>query len=316
MLAIATATLAAAAGCGGGSEESVSTKASTLTVTGSPTATVIAVTGEVAVGGAVWAVASVPGAVWVQVDPPVDAMVRLDSSSLKVTARVEGGRRGAFDGEDLWIARGDSLLRVDPESGEVRGTIPTEEASYVALGEGAVWTSGGSTVARIDPNREQVVERIPVGRCLEPKELEAGHGALWLACKGNGVVLRLDVQKNRVAATIRTGAGAHDLAMTEDAVWVTNYEESTVARIDPKRDKVVAKVREVGGGVGILSADGLVWAASSTGIARIDPKTNEISGTISLGPGFYYGLAFADGSFWATVVDESKVYRVDPTAAE
>lgn len=38
---------------------------------------------------------------------------------------------------------------------------------------------------------------------------------------------------NAVAATIRTGPGAHHVAIGENAVWVTNYQENTVSRIDP-----------------------------------------------------------------------------------
>jgi virginiamycin B lyase len=262
----------------------------------------------------VWALTAVGNAVWVQVDPPVDALERIDTQTGQVTARVEHVRMSAFDGQDLWVSRPHSLVRVDPQSGAIRGQVAVRDPESVTFGEGAVWawTFDGGRIVRVDPSAEKVVARIPVPKCEEAREIEAGLGAVWLACKERGGVARVDPATNKVVAFIRTGQGAHDLAIDEESVWVTNYESNTVSRIDPLTNRVVATIPEVGEGVGITVGDGAVWAGYDAGLAKIDPETNEVVARLAFGPGLYPGLALVDGSLWMTTVTLRHVYQIDP----
>ena len=265
------------------------------------------------VGGNAFGTAADRDALWVQVDPPVDAMVRIDARTDKVTASIPHGRNAAFGAGSLWVAAGDrGVLRVDPENGKVLARIPdVGAASYLAYGEGAVWapTTEGA-VARIDPETNKVVATIPVD-CAQ-KALAVGEGSVWLACRDDKAVTRVDVRSNKQVAYIPTGdAGAHDIAVTSGAVWVSDTPNA-VSRIDPKTNKVVAVVPDVGGGIGITSAGGELWASDPSGIAQIDTRMNKVVRRIELGAGFYYGLERVGKIFWVSDANSTRVYRVEP----
>jgi virginiamycin B lyase len=262
--------------------------------------------------GDVWDLTAVGDAVWVGVDSPVDALERIDTPTGEVTARVKHGWSSAFDGRDLWVSLPKSLARVDPQSGEIRGEVAVNEPGEITVAEGAVWTHNGTKILRVDPTTEKVVARIPVPKCKEAKEIEAGLGSIWLACRESGGVVRVDPATNELVAFIRTAQGAHHLAIDEESVWVTNYDSNTVSRIDPATNRVVATIPEVGEGVGITVGDGAVWAGYDAGLAKIDPETNEVVARLPFGPGLYYGLALVDGSLWMTTVTLRHVYRIDP----
>ena len=263
------------------------------------------------VGGNAFGTAADRDSLWVQVDPPGDGLVRIDARTNKITASIPDGRNAAFGAGSLWVATGDrGVLRVDPENGKVLARIPDVGASYLAYGEGAVWAPIEGEVARIDPETDKVVATIPVD-CAD-KALAVGEGSVWLACRDDRAVVRVDVRSNKQVANIPTGdAGAHDIAVTPGAVWVTDTPNE-MARIDPRTNKVVAVIPNVGGGVGITSAGGELWASDASGIARIDTRTNKVVRRIELGPGFYYGLEHVGKIFWVSDANSTRVYRVEP----
>ena len=273
-----------------------------------------AVIATIDVKGASWGIAAHDQAVWVQVDPPVDAMVRIDTRTAAVTARVAHGRNAASGEAALWIAAGDHVLQVDPATGETLATIPTEEASYLGVGLGAVWTMTPTGLIRIDVATRTITATIPIPDCDKPANISVGHDSVWMACNRSSSVARIDAKHNTVAAMIPVGPRPHGVAVSEDAVWVPNGGDNTVSRIDPATNTVIATIENAGGGGGIVVGDDAVWAATVNGIAKIDPRTNTIVGQIELGSGSYYGLVLAAESLWVSTRSK-QVYRLNPQAA-
>jgi len=60
-------------------------------------------------------------------------------------------------------------------------------------------------------------------------------------------------------------------------------------------------------------ASGALWVSiGDDEIARIDPSTNEVVATITVGAGFRHEIAGGDGAIWVTNSDEDIVSRIDP----
>ena len=135
---------------------------------------------------------------------------------------------------------GDSVVRIDPESGEVVGKPIRvgDRPLAVAVGEGSVWVfnSLAGTVSRIDPKTGKVISESArlVGRTGTPDYagLAVADGSVWVSSPSEGTVVRLDVESNKADKPIRVGAGPFGLATAEGAVWVANYDDGTVSRID------------------------------------------------------------------------------------
>ena len=124
-----------------------------------------------------------------------------------------------------------------------------------------------------------------------------------------------------VSTRIPVAPGLTDVVTGFGGVWVTGAEG--VARVDPATNEV-AEIRVPGTGdyARVSIGEGSVWVTapdlrpdgSRGNLVRIDPVTNEVAATITIG-GPIQGLAVGDGSVWVTVPDggASTLYRVDPT---
>ena len=262
------------------------------------------------IGGHGWAMTKAGDALWIQVDPPVDAIVRVDITTGSTLAVAPEGRRVKAGAAGLWVIGGDWLVRLDPASGAEILRVPIGGA--FALANGSLWVVNEDGLNRVDAETGAVADLIrsnAADECSEDKDLVVAFKSAWLAC-AEGSVLRIDL-KTGETTKILTGWGAHTFAVLDDAIWVTNYEIGTVSRIDPETNQVTT-IEDAGSGVGITSGDGHVWAAAQRGIAKIDPGTSSIVGTVELGWGDYYELVWDAGVIWASTRG-SQILRVDPS---
>jgi len=87
-----------------------------------------------------------------------------------------------------------------------------------------------------------------------------------------------------------------------------------IYRIDPHRGRVTASLRVPGGAGAITVADGLLWVISDRGLARIQPRTNQITGTPIPVDNGAYEITPGLGALWVTSNNTTPdtVYRVDP----
>ena len=242
------------------------------------------------------------------------------------------------------------LRRLDPRTGEEEATIPLEGFSAniveVAFGAGSVWVSSGDyypepvgrrqpsdVVLRIEPEKNRVVDRIPVD---SPTGLTFGHGSVWATSAGHGTISRIDPETGEVAAEIKVGRGAVDIAADERTgdVWVAglylpedysgdfsreNSEYNKLSRVDRATNRVVAEIpiaanSPEGGAQSVAVGEGVVWAQSGDGrLFKVDPATNEITVTGDLGA-YSSHLAVYGGAVWAMVQVSSatQLLRGDP----
>jgi hypothetical protein len=283
-------------------------------VKSTPTSPPVAIIGEFDAGGAGWGMTKVGTALWIQVDPPVDAIVRIDAESGVAEPVVSGAIKTRSGAEGVWVACCDGIARVDAATGKELLRVPLDGA--FALAEGSVWTLSERGLQRLDPGTGAVVGK-PLGsidpyECQSWKDMAVAFGSAWLACK-EGKVVRIDAASGKVTG-ITTELGAHTFALTDAAVWVTNYQAGSVSRIDPATNQVTT-IEGAGSGVGITSGGGHVWASTPRGIAKIDPATAAIVGTVYLGPGAYYELVWDDGIIWASTRG-NRVLKIDASKAE
>jgi DNA-binding beta-propeller fold protein YncE len=216
----------------------------------------------------------------------------------------------------------DTVLRIDPATGQVTARIPAPEPgvlpeSSLAVTDDAVWALTGQfedpedrSLAAVDPVAGTVRDVCPAPPGAAA--VRGGFGSLWVSV-ADGSVVRVDPGDGSTQATVDTGRGPRFLTVTEDAVWVLDNLDGTVSRIDPETDEVVATVtvsaRSVEGG-DIAAGEGSVWARTTAELAtEIDTETNEVVRV--LGPPAGSGsVAVAGGMVWLTAHDVLTTYRV------
>ncbi len=144
-----------------------------------------------------------------------------------------------------------------------------------------------------------------------------------------------------VSATIKVGA-ANAVTYGEGSIWVAVSANDGsfggwILRIDPATNKIIARIPvdavpgwEVGEG-GLTVGDGSVWVTGAVNapgglgspghgsdavVIRIDPGTNRVVDTISLGGVFGLDVAIDKNGVWVLIDDDSnrpEVMRIDPS---
>jgi hypothetical protein len=172
--------------------------------------------------------------------------------------------------------------------------------------------------APLVPGRPVLAARIRLDRPVSTSltGIGAAAGGVWVA--GQGALLRIDPQTNRVVATIPTPLTGQlaSVAFGEGAVWVTSGQANGVVyRVDPASNRVTAAISVPGGAFGIAVAAGTVWVTQFLSepdpglVARIDARTNQLLPPVEV-PNMPGIIRVGLGAIWVT--SRFTVSRIDP----
>ena len=238
-----------------------------------------------------------------------------------------GGGGGA--GSEVWVVRSggfaseDTLTAIDSQSGEAVRSVPVEGAGEgLAVTEGWIWAvyPGADAVLAIDPESGDT-ERIQLPEGSRPSHLTFGEGAVWVGCNGDGNVVRIDPSSRQVVASIRiTDDESIDqplrVATGEGAVWVVDFfGNRDLHRIDPATNEVTGTVDEIGdGAVAAVVGGGSVWVTSVHDGLLTRVDPGTLEITARVGVGAMpLGVAYGAGAVWVASRSHGTVARVDPS---
>ncbi len=253
-----------------------------------------------------------PGAVWVgssrvaTADSSVGTMTHLDPASHQIVATLQLDRAPndlvnavAFGANAVWAATptldeagtatGGKLFRIDPAANVLNAIIPLDgNPRGLAASDDAVWVAlGDGQIARVDPGINQVSAVIEAGEGSFPEDVVVGLGAVWVA--DTTAALRIDPITNEIVARIPTGAFPADLAVGAGAVWVANQGDGALARIDPNTNQVAATIKVGDFVTSVAAGAGAVWVGATTSagpiLARIDPVSGQVVTTLIISGG-------------------------------
>ncbi|HEV7810100.1 MAG TPA: hypothetical protein VGO64_05850 [Candidatus Limnocylindrales bacterium] len=271
------------------------------------------VVGIAAGGGAVWTTSG-------------RTVARIDPATNRVVATIDVGsdpRRIVFDGEVVWVtvAAGD-LVGIDPATNTITRRIPVgAQPAALAIGGGDLWVVLPVTnqVIRVDPSTAKVVATIEV--TARPWGIAVDGGSAWVASYGGGIgatttgaVTRIDAATNTVVDTIPLPE-AREVTVAFDSVWVAGHDQ--VTRLDESTGNIRSSAF-VGNWPNVVAFDGSVWVSSAinSDVRRWNVATDQIDGTIPLGPGngsYETAMAVGDGDLWFRSY-AADVYRLRPVA--
>ena len=131
--------------------------------------------------------------------------------------------------------------------GEVTDTPLGDSPVRVEFGEGYLWVLDGPELLKVDPATPRSVSTTDVPEM--GGILEVGAGAVWVADRERGTVLRLDPESGEVSREIPVRGSPSEIAAAPDGVWVANSKDTqsgNLTRIDPKTNEVVAEIETPG----------------------------------------------------------------------
>ena len=135
--------------------------------------------------------------------------------------------------------------------------------------------------------------------------------SVWVACRTDGEVLRIDAESGIVLARI-PAQGAVAVTADDTSVWAVWREQGTVYRIDPEANEVAGEIALSVDTPYIWARGGFVWAGGgTTELVRIDPETLEVAARVQVGDG--PSDIVEDGDTLLVVCHrDHTLWRVDP----
>ena len=199
---------------------------------------------------------------------------------------------------------------------------------WMAVTTDGVWVTSSSAnhVVRLNARTNEVDHVVTVAKPCSG--LATGFGGLWIPSCGDGKLVEVDAISGKPWREVAVAPADSEGGVTTGAgsVWMVSAAESdaqptdkktppvkvVLNRIDPTKGVVVARIALPDGSYNPLFAAGAVWVSCNRGneLVRVDPKTNQITGTTPTGkmPRF---LTFGAGSVWVLNQGDGTVTRVD-----
>ena len=197
-----------------------------------------------------------------------------------------------------------TLVKVDPASGKILGTVPTGEGPHEVTvsadgrtafvgnyGGGA--PSPGSTISVIDLGAMKELKRVDVRPLLRPHGIVFADGKVYYTSEVSRVVARLDPATYQTDWLLGTGqAGTHMVWVNRDAsrMFTCNIGSSSISILErpqnPNQPWNVTTIPVGRGPEGFdVSPDGReLWAAHSQdgGVSIIDLEQKKVTATLDL----------------------------------
>jgi actin-like ATPase involved in cell morphogenesis/streptogramin lyase len=255
--------------------------------------------------------------------PPSTVPVVPDLSLAEPVAVPDFPDMFAFDGDELWLTTtgGRVLARLDPATGEVRGTVDVgpDPVEVVFDQDDGLWVSlrGQGVVARYDPTTGEELQRVEFPD-RRPTGLAVGGGSLWVTMRDG--LAHVDIASGEITEIPIPDAGA--MHLTDDTLWVARREERVVVPVDVATRSVGGEQFPTGENPDtVVVADGVMWVANrgtserpGDTVARIDMATGDTTlATVGAGPS---DIAVDGERVWVTSVGTGTLSLLHAPTAE
>lgn len=198
----------------------------------------------------------------------------------------------AADGKDVWITNKKKVEKLSlGHSTPVMTVAVSQPCGAMVTGFGSLWVANctDKAIYRIDRKSGNVIASIVTGLASKYGELSlaAGAGSIWVLSDSAGTLTRINPQTNTVQAIIKVKPFSYCAAFGYGAVWITNSGQIEYHR------------------------NGEVTARDLGSVQKIDPKTNQVVATITVGfaPNF---LATGEKGIWVLNEGDGSVSRINP----
>ncbi|HEX9806354.1 MAG TPA: glutamine cyclotransferase [Alteraurantiacibacter sp.] len=190
-------------------------------------------------------------------------------------AQVEDVAGVSFDGERVWFASGDRLNALDPESGEIVGTLDVVAHAGTAFDGTHLFQIVDTVIRKINPRTGEVLGSIPTPGEGGASGLAWAEGALWVGKHRGRKIHQVDPENGAVLRTIESERFVTGVTWVEGELWHGTWQDeaSDVRRIDPETGEVLESLQmPPGTGVSGLESDGgdrFFCGGGSSGTVRI-----------------------------------------------
>jgi glutamine cyclotransferase len=164
----------------------------------------------------------------------------------------------SYDGANVWIATGDTLNAIDPDSGKTVHKLKVPAHAGTAFDGQHLFQISGDRIQKVDPKTGHVIGSVPT-----PDGGASGmawaEGSLWVGQHRNRKIHQVDPQTGAILRTIESNRFVTGVTWVGDELWHGTWEadQSELRRIDPQSGEVLEQI-DMPPGIGVsgLEFDG------------------------------------------------------------
>jgi len=164
-----------------------------------------------------------------------------------------------FDGAQVWFARGESIVALDPKSGAVIRELAVAATAGTAFDGQYLWQLADDRIQKVDPGSGQVVATIPAPSQGRDSGLAWAEGMLWVGEYRARKIRQIDPKTGAILRTIESDRFVTGVSWVNGELWhgTLEAEQSELRRIDAETGEVLERL-EMPAGVTVsgLEADG------------------------------------------------------------
>ena len=164
-----------------------------------------------------------------------------------------------FDGAQVWFARGEGIVALDPENGVVLRELAVAADAGTAFDGTHLYQIAEARIDKIDPATGDVVASIPAPGHGGDSGLTWAEGALWVGEYRARKIHQIDPETGTVLRSIESDRFVTGITWVDGELWHGTWEgdQSELRRIDPQSGAVLEQL-EMPDGVGVsgLESDG------------------------------------------------------------
>ena len=164
-----------------------------------------------------------------------------------------------FDGAQIWFARSESIVALDPKTGSVVRELAVTGDAGTAFDGTYLYQIADSRIDKIDPVTGKVLASIPSPGQGGDSGLAWAEGALWVGQHRDRKIHQIDPETGAILRTIESNRFVTGVTWADGELWHGTWEgdESELRRINPESG-VVLEWLEMPRGTGVsgLEYDG------------------------------------------------------------
>lgn len=164
-----------------------------------------------------------------------------------------------YDGEQVWFATGNSLLALDPATGQTSRKLAITANAGTAFDGTHLYQIADDRIQKVDPLSGKVLSTIPVPGGEGVSGLAWAEGSLWVGAYRDRKIHQVDPDTGKVLRTIECNRYVTGVTWVDGELWHGTWEadESELRRIEPRTGEVLEAVEMPAGmGVSGLESDG------------------------------------------------------------
>src|SRR5689334_15087185 len=145
-----------------------------------------------------------------------------------------------YDGRQVWIAAGDKLNAVDPDSGKTLRSLDVAAHAGTAFDGRHLFQIAEDRIQKIDPVTGSVLATLPAPGGGTDSGLAWAEGTLWVGQYRARKIHQIDPETGAILRTIESNRFVTGVTWVDGELWHGTWEgeQSDVRRIDPGSGEV------------------------------------------------------------------------------